>query len=57
VDLTTAEAFLKAGAACLGVGSSLVEPKAIASRDFARIRDLARQFRWIVDQFRGGSTV
>ena len=27
VDLTTAEAFLKAGACCLGVGGSLVEPK------------------------------
>src|SRR3954468_5609918 len=31
VDLSTAEAFLKAGACCLGVGSSLVESKAVAS--------------------------
>ncbi len=53
VDLNTAEAFLKAGAACLGVGSSLVEPKSIASGDFARIRDLAAQFAAIVARFRG----
>ena len=52
VDLSTAESFLKAGACCLGVGSSLVEPKAIASGDFARIRDLATQFRKIVQQTR-----
>ncbi len=55
VDLTTAEAFLKAGACCLGVGSSLVEPKAVASGDFARLRDLARQFSNIVKTFRGES--
>src|SRR5450631_845206 len=35
VDLNTAEAFLKAGACCLGAGSSLVEPRAVASGDFA----------------------
>jgi len=48
VDLTTAEAFLRAGACCLGVGGSLVEPKAVAASDFGRIRDLARQFAAIV---------
>ncbi len=48
VDLTTAEAFLRAGACCLGVGGSLVEPKAIAASDFSRIRDLARQYVAIV---------
>ena len=53
VDLDTAEAFLKAGACCLGVGSSLVEPRAVASGDFARIRDLAGQFAAIVRRFRG----
>lgn len=52
VDLTTAEAFLKAGACCLGVGGSLVEPKAVASGDFARIRDLASQYVAIVRNFR-----
>src|SRR6266404_6026706 len=35
VDLTTAAAFLKAGAYCLGVGSQLVEPVAVAKSDFA----------------------
>src|SRR5437899_11531719 len=30
VDLTTARAFLKAGAGCLGLGGRLVEPRAIA---------------------------
>jgi 2-dehydro-3-deoxyphosphogluconate aldolase / (4S)-4-hydroxy-2-oxoglutarate aldolase len=56
VDLSTAEAFLKAGACCLGVGSSLVEPKTVASGDFGRIRDLAEQFSAIVRRFRSAST-
>lgn len=55
VDLTTAEAFLDAGAVCLGVGSSLVEPKAVASGDFARIRSLAEQFAAIVARSRGAT--
>jgi 2-dehydro-3-deoxyphosphogluconate aldolase/(4S)-4-hydroxy-2-oxoglutarate aldolase len=48
VDLTTAADFLKAGACCLGVGGQLVEPKAVAEGNFARIRELARQFAAIV---------
>jgi 2-dehydro-3-deoxyphosphogluconate aldolase/(4S)-4-hydroxy-2-oxoglutarate aldolase len=52
VDLTTAAEFLKAGAACLGVGSQLVEPKAIAAGDFARITQLAKQYVEIVRQCR-----
>src|SRR5436309_5459442 len=40
VDLNTARDFLQAGACCLGVGSQLVEPKAVAARDFDRIRML-----------------
>ena len=55
VDLSTAEAFLKAGACCLGIGSSLVEPKAVASHDFARLRDLAKQFSTIVRTYRDAS--
>jgi 2-dehydro-3-deoxyphosphogluconate aldolase / (4S)-4-hydroxy-2-oxoglutarate aldolase len=55
VDLTTAESFLKAGACCLGVGSALVDPKAIASGDFTRIRDLAAQYAAIVRRFRSPS--
>jgi 2-dehydro-3-deoxyphosphogluconate aldolase/(4S)-4-hydroxy-2-oxoglutarate aldolase len=52
VDLTTAADFLKAGACCLGVGSQLVEAKAIAARDFERIRKLAQQYVAIVQQTR-----
>ncbi|CAN5903602.1 bifunctional 4-hydroxy-2-oxoglutarate aldolase/2-dehydro-3-deoxy-phosphogluconate aldolase [soil metagenome] len=52
VDLDTAEAFLKAGACCLGVGSSLVEPKAIAAGDFDRIRELATRYTALVRRFR-----
>src|SRR4051794_14174201 len=52
VDLTTAADFLKAGACCLGVGGQLVEPKAIAERNFDRIRDLARQYVGVVQQTR-----
>src|ERR1700692_1828465 len=50
VDLKTAADFLKAGACCLGVGSQLVEPKAIAERNFDRIRELARQYVNLVKQ-------
>jgi 2-dehydro-3-deoxyphosphogluconate aldolase/(4S)-4-hydroxy-2-oxoglutarate aldolase len=53
VDLQNAAAFLKAGACCLGVGSSLVDKDAVASGDFARIRDLAGQFVRIVSELRG----
>ncbi|HEV3448589.1 MAG TPA: bifunctional 4-hydroxy-2-oxoglutarate aldolase/2-dehydro-3-deoxy-phosphogluconate aldolase [Gemmataceae bacterium] len=52
VDLTTAAAFLKAGACCLGVGGQLVEPRAVAQGDFNRIRDLARQYVAVVKQAR-----
>jgi 2-dehydro-3-deoxyphosphogluconate aldolase/(4S)-4-hydroxy-2-oxoglutarate aldolase len=55
VDLTTAAAFLQAGACCLGVGSQLVEPKAVAAGNFDRIRDLARQYAAIVRQVRQGA--
>jgi 2-dehydro-3-deoxyphosphogluconate aldolase/(4S)-4-hydroxy-2-oxoglutarate aldolase len=53
VDLDTAESFLRAGACCLGVGSSLVEPAAIRAGDFGRIRALAEQYVAIVRSFRG----
>src|SRR6202521_2335321 len=52
VDLTTAAAFLKAGACCLGVGGQLVEPKAVAERNFERIRQLASQYVAVVKQAR-----
>ena len=53
VDLTTAAAFIKAGAACLGVGGQLVEPRAVAEHNFDRIRELARQYVTVVRQARG----
>lgn len=56
VDLTTAGEFLKAGAVCLGVGSQMVEPKAVAAGDFARVTDLARQYTDTVKRFRAGTT-
>jgi 2-dehydro-3-deoxyphosphogluconate aldolase/(4S)-4-hydroxy-2-oxoglutarate aldolase len=52
VDLTTAAAFLRAGACCLGIGGQLVEPTAVAAGNFNRLRDLARQYRTIVEQSR-----
>ena len=52
VDLTTAATFLKAGACCLGIGSQLVEPAAVASRNFTRIRELAQQYVAIVKETR-----
>jgi 2-dehydro-3-deoxyphosphogluconate aldolase/(4S)-4-hydroxy-2-oxoglutarate aldolase len=53
VDLSTAESFLMAGACCLGVGGALVDSNAIASGDFARIRDLAAQYVAVVHRARG----
>jgi 2-dehydro-3-deoxyphosphogluconate aldolase / (4S)-4-hydroxy-2-oxoglutarate aldolase len=52
VDLDSAPAFLKAGACCLGIGSQMVEPKAVANRDYVRLRDLARQYVAVVKQAR-----
>ena len=53
VNLETAEEFLSCGACALGIGGSLVEPKAVASGDFKRIESLARQYVEIVKRFRG----
>src|SRR5213592_3632242 len=53
VDLTTAAAFLKAGACCLGVGGQLVDPKAVVAGNFDRIRELAAQYIDIVKKTRG----
>jgi 2-dehydro-3-deoxyphosphogluconate aldolase/(4S)-4-hydroxy-2-oxoglutarate aldolase len=52
VDLTTAGAFLKAGACCLGIGSQMVEPQAVATRNFTRIRELAQQYVAVVKETR-----
>ncbi len=52
VDLNTAQKFLEAGACCLGIGSQLVEPKAVADKNFDRIRELASKYVEIVKNFR-----
>ena len=52
VDLNTAADFLKAGACCLGIGSQLVDPKAVAAGDFGRIRELAKKYVGAVSQAR-----
>ncbi len=48
VRLETAADFLRAGACALGIGGSLVEAKAVAAGDMARIESLARQYIEIV---------
>ncbi len=52
VDLGTAADFLRAGACALGIGGSLVEAKAVAAGDMARIESLARQYIEIVRKTR-----
>ena len=52
VDLATAGDFIKAGACVLGVGSALVEKKALAERNFARLTELAGKFREVVNAAR-----
>ena len=44
VDLNTASEYLRAGACCLGVGSQLVDPKAVARQDYEYLRGLAWQY-------------
>jgi 2-dehydro-3-deoxyphosphogluconate aldolase/(4S)-4-hydroxy-2-oxoglutarate aldolase len=52
VDLTTAAKFLDAGAVCLGVGSQLIDPKLVATKDFAGLTSLARQYADVVRNYR-----
>ncbi len=44
VDLNTASEYLRAGASCLGIGSQLVDPKAVARQDYEYLRGLAWQY-------------
>jgi len=52
VDLTTAAAFIQAGAVTLGAGAALVDKKAVEAGDWATITDLARRFREEVQRAR-----
>lgn len=54
VDLKTVGDWLKAGAACLGVGSALVKKDLIKSRDWKALSALSAQFVEAVKQGRGG---
>jgi 2-dehydro-3-deoxyphosphogluconate aldolase/(4S)-4-hydroxy-2-oxoglutarate aldolase len=54
VNLETAAEFIKCGACALGIGGSLVEPKAVAAGDLKRIESLAQQYVQIVQQARAG---
>lgn len=44
IGLNNIESYLKAGCAAVGVGSSLVNPRIIADKDWADLRELARQY-------------
>ena len=52
VNLQTINDFLKAGACAVGLGTALVEPKAVEQGDFARIRSLAEQYVAAIKTFR-----
>lgn len=54
VNLDTAAEWIKAGAACLGVGSALVKKDLIKAKDWAGLTKLASQYVQIVRQARGG---
>jgi 2-dehydro-3-deoxyphosphogluconate aldolase/(4S)-4-hydroxy-2-oxoglutarate aldolase len=56
VNLETAADFLKAGAVALGIGTSLVDPKAVAAGEWHSIEALARQYVEIVRHTRKGSS-
>jgi len=52
VNLDTAGDFIRAGAAALGVGSSLVSRKLVENRDFATLKSTAAEFLKCVRQAR-----
>lgn len=52
VNLQTLPDFFKAGACAVGLGSSLVEKDAVDKGDFARIRELAKQYVELVAKTR-----
>lgn len=54
VNLQTAADFLRAGAFALGIGGSLVDPRAVAAGDLKKIESLAAQYVEIVRQTRAG---
>ncbi|HUG92581.1 MAG TPA: bifunctional 4-hydroxy-2-oxoglutarate aldolase/2-dehydro-3-deoxy-phosphogluconate aldolase, partial [Planctomycetaceae bacterium] len=56
VNLDTLEAFLRAGACAVGLGSALVDQQAIGGGDMARLRDLAAQYVAALDRIRSAAS-
>ena len=54
VSLTTAGDYLRAGARALGVGTDLVNPKAIEEGRPETVTEMARQYLDEVEKYRGG---
>ena len=54
VDLKNAGEWIKAGAACIGVGSALVSKEALAKGDWASITNSAKAFVDAVKKARNG---
>jgi 2-dehydro-3-deoxyphosphogluconate aldolase / (4S)-4-hydroxy-2-oxoglutarate aldolase len=54
VTLDTAAEFLKAGARALGVGTDLVNPKAIEEGRPERVTEMARKYLQVAAKFRAG---
>jgi len=52
IDLSNAEAYLKAGSCALGLGSSLADSELIQNKDYKEIEYNSRRFREIVESLR-----
>ncbi len=53
VSLSNVADFIRAGAPAVAAGSSLVDKKAVAERDFARLTEIARNFVTAIREARG----
>jgi 2-dehydro-3-deoxyphosphogluconate aldolase/(4S)-4-hydroxy-2-oxoglutarate aldolase len=53
VNLSTAREYLENGAVALGVGGDLINKKLMDEGNFAEITNRARQFKHIINDFRG----
>jgi 2-dehydro-3-deoxyphosphogluconate aldolase/(4S)-4-hydroxy-2-oxoglutarate aldolase len=53
VSLSNVAQFIKAGATAVAAGGSLVDKKAVAERDFARLTEMAGNFVKAIREARG----
>jgi 2-dehydro-3-deoxyphosphogluconate aldolase/(4S)-4-hydroxy-2-oxoglutarate aldolase len=53
VSVSNVAEFIKAGATAVAAGSSLVDKRAVAERDFARLAEIARNFVTAIQEARG----